>query len=359
MKMWKTIGICCLFGVACMYAKSTGDANDLRHYVPSTVSSGWHKVYASFPDPAKALVMPDANDTQAWQKLHRLVEAEKVPQQNETVRKLGVRVNPRKYGGVDTLFFTPSKPISDNKIIVYTHGGAYTMLSAYSTQAGAAMIAKETQLCVISVDYTNPPKAKWQQVTDEVISVLRALNEEGCRMQDIAMIGDSAGGALAAGTVLKLRDKGLPLPAALVLWSPWADITQTGDTYRTLAAAEPRFIYERVLGPSADAYADRKDQKHPYVSPVYGDFTKPYPPTLIQGGTREIFLSNFVRLYQALERGGKQVKLDLYEGMPHVFQATLPDAPESQAALHKSAAFIYRALGIKLEANKQNTQEKK
>jgi epsilon-lactone hydrolase len=80
------------------------------------------------------------------------------------------------------------------------------------------------------------------------------------------------------------------------------------------------------------------------VSPVYGDFAKGFPPTLIQGGTREIFLSNFVRLYQALDTAAQTVTLDLYEGMPHVFQARLPDSPESITALNKVNAFLRKHL---------------
>ncbi len=99
-----------------------------------------------------------------------------------------------------------------------------------------------------------------------------------------------------------------------------------------------------MLGPSADAYADPKDQKHPYVSPVYGDFKKGFPPTLIYGGAREIFLSNFVRLYQALDTAGQTVKLDIYEGMPHVFQIRLPQSPESVAAMKKMDAFLVKHL---------------
>jgi acetyl esterase/lipase len=150
---------------------------------------------------------------------------------------------------------------------------------------------------------------------------------------------------MAPGVVLKMRDRNLGMPAAVVLWSPWSDITETGDTYVTLKHAEPTYLYDTILKPSADAYADPKDQKHPYVSPVYGDYSKGFPPTLIQGGTKEIFLSNFVRQYQALDAAGQTVKLDLYEGMPHVFQGQLPDAPESKLALRKMREFLRLHLG--------------
>ncbi len=135
------------------------------------------------------------------------------------------------------------------------------------------------------------------------------------------------------------------MPAAVVLWSPWADITETGDTYVTLRDAEPAYRYAGGLKLAADAYADPMDQKNPYVSPVYGDYTQGFPPTLIQGGTKEIFLSNFVGLYQALDAAGQTVKLDLYEGMPHVFQSKLPDSPECKLALKKMKDFLAQHLG--------------
>jgi monoterpene epsilon-lactone hydrolase len=131
------------------------------------------------------------------------------------------------------------------------------------------------------------------------------------------------------------RSDDLPLAT-----SPWADITDSEDPAVTLRHAEPTYLYERHLKPAADSYADPKDQKHPYVSPVYGDFSKGFPPTLIQGGTKEIFLSHFVRLYQAIDQAGGTAKLDLYDGMPHVFQPRLADAPEGKAALRKMAAFL-------------------
>lgn len=90
----------------------------------------------------------------------------------------------------------------------------------------------------------------------------------------------------------------------------------------------------------ASAYADPQDQRNPYVSPVYGDYAKAFPPTLIQGGTREMLLSNFVREYQAIRGGGHEAVLDLYEGMPHVFQGSIPNAPETRAAIARAAVFF-------------------
>lgn len=117
-------------------------------------------------------------------------------------------------------------------------------------------------------------------------------------------------------------------------------ISETGDTYVTLRDAEPFYTDADVLGPSALAYAQEADQKLLHVSPVYGDFSRRYPPTLIRGGTKEIFLYNFVRLYQALDRAGQIAKLDIYEGMPHVHVPTMPDSPESKAAMKKVVNWV-------------------
>jgi monoterpene epsilon-lactone hydrolase len=198
---------------------------------------------------------------------------------------------------------------------------------------------------VVAVDYTLAPHAKWQQTTDQVVDVIRALLAEGVSLKNLAIYGESAGGALAAGTVLKMRDRGLGMPAAVVLWSPWSDITETGDSYTTLREADPLLFYPGNLARCAAAYADVADQKQPYVSPIYGDYAKGFPPTLIQAGTKEIFLSNAVRHYQALDIAGIPVKLDLYEGMWHIFQVLTHDIPEAKLARKKVHSFLEQRFG--------------
>jgi epsilon-lactone hydrolase len=104
------------------------------------------------------------------------------------------------------------------------------------------------------------------------------------------------------------------------------------------------FLLDKHLRNALDAYADPADQKHPWVSSVYGDYGKGYPPTLIQAGTKELVLSSSVRLYQAMDTAGVEVTLDIYEGMPHVFQA-IPGMPEAEKALQKVKAFLDKYMG--------------
>jgi acetyl esterase/lipase len=210
---------------------------------------------------------------------------------------------------------------------------------------GRAVVATHTTgLRVISIDYTLAPHAKYNQVSDEVVAAIQALLKQGQRLEDLAIFGDSSGGGLAAAVVLKMRDRGLGMPAAAVLVSAWLDVTPSGDTETTLHGADPNQLYEKHGKYAAAAFADPRDQKDPYASPVYGDFSKGFPPTLIQGGLKETLLSGFVRLYQALDAAGVPVKLDLYEGMIHNFQDRIPDAPESVLARKKMRDFLHQYL---------------
>lgn len=312
---------------------------------PATISPQAQKALARFSRKVRNTPLPLPNDLEAWKKVQAVVEKKRAAANAVVVEKYGPQIKRRILGGVSVLDIKPKGWSDTKKVLVYTHGGAYALYSARSRLMSAVPMAHDTGLRVVSVDYTLAPWSKWQQTTDEVVAVIGALLKEGRTLKDIAIYGESAGGGLAAGSVLKMRDKGLGMPAAVVLWSPWSDITETGDSYATLKSADPLLYYPGNLKNCADAYAAPSDQKHPYVSPVYGDYTKGFPPTLIQAGTKEIFLSNAVRHYQALDTAGIPVKLDLYEGMWHIFQVFNEDIPESKLARRKVRAFLARHLG--------------
>lgn len=207
-----------------------------------------------------------------------------------------------------------------------------------------ALIADRTGAEVISVEYTLAPQADWRAITGEVVAVWRGLLARGMKPGKAAIFRDSAGASLAAGATLRLRDEGLALPAALYLVSPWSDIIGSGDTDATLAASDP-ILNPVTLRAAAAAYARQADQRHPYVSPVYGDYGSAFPPTLIQCGTREGFVSNCVREYQAIRAGDHDAILDMYEGMPHAFPALAPASPETNTAVTRATAFFRQHLG--------------
>ena len=283
--------------------------------------------------------MPQPKSNKDWAQINTFANAFLEPLGKKNAADLGVSTKADVIGGVPVIRIYPASFKPNPRAIVYVHGGAYTFFSAASTLTSPALMAANTGYEVISVDYTVAPEGNWRSITDQVVAVWRGLLANGKKAGDLAVAGDSAGGGLAAGTALKLRDLNLPLPGALYLMSPWTDVTLTGDTYITLAKDDPNLDMKQIVW-SADAYADRADQKHPYVSPVYGDFARPYPPTLIQVGTREILLSDSVRLYDNIRKGGHVAVLDAYEGMPHVFQSSLPTTPETKTAMTRLAEFL-------------------
>ena len=314
-------------------------------FVPDTISVVWQERLRRLPDPSCAPAYPAPDDLDGWRALQQAREAGRMPVADAAVARYQPTIVASEIGGVPVLDIKPKDWRDDGKVLVYAHGGGYVFFSSRSSLNATVPLADLTGLRVISIDYTLAPVGKWEQVTDQAAAVLQGLVSAGYRTQDIAVYGDSAGGGLMAAAVLKMRDRGLGMPAAVVLWSPAADLTDRGDTFTTLVHADPTVVYERYVKVSNAAYADPSDQQNPYVSPVYADFGGGFSPTLIQGGTKEVLLSGFVRLYQALDMAGVPVTLDLYEGMPHVFQHMLLDAPEARIALGKTRKFLDAHLG--------------
>jgi len=249
------------------------------------------------------------------------------------------KLDRNRLGKIPALWIRPRGKLLENKLLIYLHGGAYTLYGPESTLCISVPIACASKILTVSLGYTPAPDAHWRQISDEILSAIRALLDRGYRASDLAILGESAGGSLASAIALRMRDEQIGLPAAVVLWSPWSDVTETGDSYHTLKGEEVMFDYKNFLAPAARAYASPKDFRNPWVSPVHGDYSKGYCPTLIQGGTRELFLSNMVRQYQAIDQAGGSVKLDLYEGMWHVFQLQL-DMPEAVVARKKTTDFL-------------------
>jgi acetyl esterase/lipase len=313
-------------------------------HIPVTVSLQAQQFLATLKNPALVPAFPDPTDLSGWRKLQAWAEADGKTKSEPLLKRYAHTVIEGKLGGVPILDVRPKGWKDNGRALVYTHGGAHVMYSASSMLGRAVVATHSTDLRVISIDYTLAPHAKYNQMSDEVVAAIQALLKQGQRLENLAIYGDSSGGGLAAAVVLKMRDRGLGMPAAAVLVSAWLDVTPNGDTETTLHDADPNQLYEKHGKYAAAAFADPRDQKDPYASPVYGDFSKGFPPTLIQGGLKETLLSGFVRFYQALDAAGVPVKLDLYEGMIHNFQDRIPDAPESVLARKKMRDFLHQHL---------------
>ena len=178
-------------------------------------------------------------------------------------------------------------------------------------------------------DAPRPPLSRHRSTTAS--RAYQALLEEA-PADRIVVAGGSAGGNLAAALVVRARDEGLPLPAAVVLATPEIDLTESGDSFSTNLGIDS--ILGRLM-PVNELYAAGHDLAHPYLSPLFADLTG-FPPTILTTGTRDLFLSNTVRMHRALRRAGVEAELHVLEAAPHGgFLGMAPEDAEIAAEVRR------------------------
>jgi monoterpene epsilon-lactone hydrolase len=216
--------------------------------------------------------------------------------------------------GVTTYVLRPHHVEASAATPVYLeiHGGALVFGGGEVCQLMSRGLAFGRPTITWSVDYRMPPRYPYPAALDDCVAVYRRLLEER-PPQDIFVGGASAGGNLAAALILKAKDQDLPMPAGLVLITPEVDLTESGDTFRTLNGIDPAL---QPLMSTNLLYANGADLAHPYLSPLFGDLTG-FPPTFLQAGTRDLFLSNTVRMHRKLLAAGVEAELHVFEAMPH------------------------------------------
>ncbi len=307
-----------------------------ERFVPTTVSQEAAELIRELePDSLPAGTM------QEWQAAWEATE-EAFRALNEQAREhYPAQIERRSIAGMEHLLLTPRNldPANAQRILVYVHGGAHTVSSPDSTLVSSLPAAHFTRTRVLAVRYPLAWQKPHPASRDLIVAVYRAILKDYAPRR-IAMYGDSAGGAALMSAILRMRDEGLPMPAAVGLLSPWADVTKTGDSQTLLEDADGALDYEGNLKASAELYAAGRDLRDPSVSPLYADFRKGFPPTFISSGTRDMFLSNCARLQRKLIDAGIENQLVIYEGMWHVFQVF--PIPEAKDAWRDMAAFLER-----------------
>lgn len=225
-----------------------------------------------------------------------------------------------------------------NKALMYLHGGAYMFGGTVLTHRDLLWrVAKVAQCPVLSVDYRLAPEQPFPAAWDDAITVYQWLLER-FSAQSIAIAGDSAGGGLAFATMLRARDEGLALPAAVVGLSPWTDLACTGESVVTNADRDVLIPGGRIKEAAAFVLKDL-DPTNPYASPLYGDYSN-CSPALIQVGSEEVLLDDARRLAYKMESSGVPVVLDVWSKMPHVWQAMAAILPEGKVAIDRIGVFL-------------------
>ena len=229
------------------------------------------------------------------------------------------------------------------RTIVYFHGGGYIGGSARSMRALAAWVAAAARTPVCAVEYRLAPEHPFPAAFDDAMAVYGAVLAAGIAPARLGLLGDSAGGGLAVAAMLAARDRGVPLPAAAALISPWLDLTAAGGS-REANAASDDVLALRHGATLVAAYAGTHDPAHPYLSPLRGDL-RGLPPMLVQVSTSEILLDDAVGLEAQGRAAGLEVTCDRWEGLPHDWQAAVPFAPEARVAVRALGAFLDARLG--------------
>lgn len=225
----------------------------------------------------------------------------------------------------------PNSP--KDRAIVFIHGGGYGLGTAKAYQNFVSHIASLTRINVFSLEYPLAPESTLPVGLDLAIQAITRLQAKA----KIAVSGDSAGGGMTLSVASRLVSSGHS-PAAVSVFSPWTDLTLSGDTIRSLAIGDISLDPE-YLRQSAKHYVGKSPLDHPDASPLFGIPTG-MPPTLIQVGTDEILLDDSRRYAAASAQLGNEVHLEIYDGMHHVFVLNLCDLAASRQAVERSARFL-------------------
>jgi len=264
---------------------------------------------------------------------------------NQLAEKYRIKIYPREIGGVPCYFLEPEHVLSKNRnrLLVHLHGGAYTGGGGSGASWEAIRVSAISQMRTVAIDYRMPPEFPYPAAIDDAMSVWRKLVQSN-KSARLGVFGTSTGGAMTLLMVQRAKKERLPLPGAIFAGTPWADMSKTGDSYFTNAYVDNVTpTYEGGLQASALLYANGRDLKDPGLSPIYGDFTR-FPPTLLVAGTRDLFLSNTVRVHVRLLESGTEAKLVVLEGQSHAQYLFSETAPESHFVINQVVNFMDRHL---------------
>lgn len=229
------------------------------------------------------------------------------------------------------------------RAILHLHGGGYMFCTARTYRPLASHMAMALEARVFTPEYRLAPEHKFPAQIEDAMAAYHLLVATGTPPERIAITGDSAGGGLAVATVLRLRELGAPLPACMVLFSPWLDLSASAPSLKTNAKRDVSLIGENV-GKGLHLYLGDLAVTDPRASPYHADLAG-LPPMLIQVGDIEVLLDDSTRFAEKARAAGVDVDCRVWKGVPHVWQNFAPVMPEARAAIAEAAAFMRGRMG--------------
>ena len=248
-------------------------------------------------------------------------------------------------GGVPALWAVPHD-VGDG-VLVCMHGGGFIGGSVWTHRKLFGHLAKAAGARALIVDYHHTPMHQHPVQVDQCTDVYGWLLEQGVAARNVAFAGDSAGGGLTLTTVLRARQRGLGDPAALLLLSPWTDMTFDYPSIETNRPNDVLFgdpspadlhgLAALFLGPDGDA-------RDPLASPAFADLAG-MPPMYVQVGGAEMLLDDARRLVARAEQAGVAVRLDVVDGQQHTFQFDAGHGDPADAAIARLGAWVSPLIG--------------
>lgn len=253
----------------------------------------------------------------------------------------GVGFGTQTLGGVPALRVAPEQAI-EGRVLFYLHGGGYVHggVDAYRGLAGRYALALRAE--VLIPDYRQAPEHPFPTPIEDAFAAYRAVLDSGVDPRSLVLSGDSAGGALVVTLMRKARDAGLPLPAAGVAISPWANLTHSGASASVRDGLDP-LCSTAFLGTLARTFLAGELPTHPDASPVFAP-VHGLPPVLIQIGENEVMLSDAIRLAAHLGESRVRTSLEVWPGMFHVWHLFAGLLPDADRALRNAVRFLEDAL---------------
>jgi acetyl esterase/lipase len=248
----------------------------------------------------------------------------------------GVDVQPVLISAIRGEWVVPESA-QGRRVILYFHGGGFIAGSPESHRALVARLAHAASARALVPQYRLAPEFPYPAALRDAADAYRWLLTQGITPNNIIFAGDGSGGGLVFATLLALRNAGLPLPAGVVSFSPWADMTMSGWSMLKNKTSDDALSWE-LLATCARHYLKGASPAEPFASPLYGDF-RGMPPMMIHAGSLEVLKDDASRLGERAAAANINVNVEVYDGMPHLFQG-LPELPESKVSLTRAAAFI-------------------
>ncbi|MVO14958.1 alpha/beta hydrolase fold domain-containing protein [Rhodobacteraceae bacterium CY05] len=292
--------------------------------------------------------IPAPNNTDDWLEFQAMFDKAGVELGLAAVAHNEATYEVKDIAGVRTYVVTPKK-VNDrwgDRVFVHIHGGAWVFGGGDSALREAVWAASGLGVKVISVDYRRPPLHPFPAAIEDSVAVWQEILKTQDNSQT-ALIGTSAGGNISLGTVLRLKELGLPLPGAIFAGTPSTDLQNISDTWRTLEGLDPLGARKEggVIQGAIDLYVGTSDPSNPLLSPINGNLNG-FPPTILISGTRDILLSDTVRMHRALRGAGVTADLHVYDGQAHAdyMQNLLRPVPEATDAQRELYEFFDRHL---------------